>query len=131
MRGLQVRVFSGQAHILIIEEAENDHRKAYRHGKDLCLQGDLIPHAGDGVPYLSTRLEPLAHLDPFVLHQKRCPAADGDTAATFPISMLPECRFAARDACSYCRPGIALDAGLRPDAGADNKKPGPPARFSV
>src|SRR5688572_5650434 len=65
MRRLQFGVFFGKTHILVVEEAEHDDRKADRHGEDPGLHGELIPYAGYGVPDLSTRLEPLAHLDPF------------------------------------------------------------------
>jgi hypothetical protein len=47
--------------------------------------------------------------------------------------VLSECRLAARDA-ALSAPAdrdTPLASGLRLDAGADNKKPGPPTRFSV
>ena len=99
MRGLKLGVFFGKAHILVVEKAEHDDGNADRHREYLGLNGELIPHAGDGVPDLSTRLEPLAHVNPFAFLPERCPAADGAAVATFPISVLSGCRFAARDAC--------------------------------
>src|SRR5688572_33174934 len=111
MRRLQFGVFFGKTHILVVEEAEHDDRKADRHGEDLGLHRELIPYAGYGVPDLSTRLEPLAHVDPFAFFS-------GNAAR--PPTAIP-----SRPSRSACFPNAAFPHAMP----AHLPEPGPVSRL--